>query len=275
MIREQEFSKYVLIMKAIELIREPDSGGVAVVGVVNCGHTGRLNDFVEEGAKAGALTIICGGGSRKCWRQVAPHGGARGIIPTNPWAMGLPGGKNGPVLIDFATSAMAGGWIMAALQAGATLPRGVILDKNGHPTTNPKDYKAGGALLPAAGPKGYGLGLMAELIGGVMLGKVEIEAGLGLNSLIILVDTERFLPRELLGQGVESVLQEIRSCPPATGFEAVLIPGQWEKANAEKLKKEGILLPEPIWCRIQELAQRLQVSNVPQVEEVIHYNKKN
>ena len=45
-------------------MREPTSGGVAVVGVVNCGHTGRLNQFVEQGANSGALTIICGGGSR-------------------------------------------------------------------------------------------------------------------------------------------------------------------------------------------------------------------
>ena len=82
------------------------------------------------------------------------------------------------------------------------------------------------------------------------------------------MDTERFLPKDLLGQGVESVLEEIRSCPPASGYEAVLVPGQWERANAEKLKKEGILLPEPIWCRIQELAQRMEVTNVPQVKEV-------
>ena len=86
------------------------------------------------------------------------------------------------------------------LQAGATLPEGVIIDKNGQPTTNPKDYKSGGALLPAAGPKGYGLGLMAELIGGALLGKVEIEAGLGLNMLIILVDTKIFLPENMLGR---------------------------------------------------------------------------
>ena len=52
---------------------------------------------------------------------------------------------------------------------------------------------------------------MAELIGGALLGKVEIEAGLGLNMLIILVDTKIFLPENLLGSNVKSILDEIRS----------------------------------------------------------------
>ena len=156
------------------------------------------------------------------------------------------------------------------LQAGATLPEGVIIDKNGQPTTNPKDYKAGGALLPAAGPKGYGLGLMAELIGGALLGKVEIEAGLGLNMLIILVDTKIFLPENLLGSNVKSILDEIRNCPPAPGHEAVLVPGQWEKAHAEKLKTEGILLPGAIWERIKNLADHQGISNLPEVKEVVN-----
>ena len=67
---------------------------------------------------------------------------------------------------------------------------------------------------------------------------------------------------------MQSVLEEIRSCPPAPGHEAVLIPGQWERAHAEKLRNEGILLPEAIWNRIRKLALNQGVTNVPQIEHV-------
>ena len=59
--------------------------------------------------------------------------------------------------------------------------------------------------------------------------------------LIILVDTKIFLPENMLGSNVKSILDEIRNCPRSPGHEAVLVPGQWEKAHAEKLKTEGIL----------------------------------
>ncbi len=227
--------------------------GISALAIRSVGHTGRHGAFADSAAEQGFLTICVGGGNRQKWRQVAPYGGARGMLPTNPWCVGIPGGARGPVVLDFATSKIAGGWIYAARSAGALLPEDCVIDANGRPTRDPEDYFNGGAILPAGAQKGYALALVGELIGEAMLGPSTTEG----NWLLITLDAHRFRESLALSRAAEEVLEELRSCPPAPGFNRVEIPGERER---DYRKKSGgvISVPKETWDQIIALHTRLQ-----------------
>lgn len=227
--------------------------GLSALAIREVGHTGRHGAFADAAAAQGFLTICVGGGNRHAWPQVAPYGGARGMLPTNPWCVGIPGGERGPVVLDFATSKIAGGWIYAARSAGALLPEGCVIDADGKPTRDPEDYFNGGAILPAGAQKGYALALVAELIGEAMLGPSTTEG----NWLLITLDATRFREAPAMQSAAEAVLAELRDCPPAPGFERVEVPGERERDYREQ--SEGVVaVPEQTWRQILELQAGLQ-----------------
>jgi len=230
--------------------------GISAVGVMNCGHTGRLGAFCEQGARESCLIILFGGGGRGIWRQVAPHGGTKAVLPTNPYAFGIPGGDKGPVILDFATSVAAGGWIYAAKSAGGEVPEGMIVDPDGNPSRDPDDYLQGGALLPAAGPKGYGLALIAELVGEAMLGPVTVD----LHWILLAIDVGRYRASNEFHARAEAILAELRACPPAPGFDRVEIPGERERAIEKKRRSSGIPVPLKTWREIEFLATTLGIN---------------
>jgi uncharacterized oxidoreductase len=229
--------------------------GLSAVAVRNVGHTGRLGAFTEAAAEQGFLSICFGGGGRQNWRQVAPHGGRRAMLPTNPYSIAVPGGERGPMMFDFATSKIAGGWIYAARNAGARLPDGVLMDADGRITRDPEDYFRGGAILPSGEHKGYALALAAELVAEAMLGPVRTEC----SWLLLTLDTTLYREAGTMSRVAEEILDELRNCPPAPGFERVEIPGEREREHRERNRDVGVALPRPTWERIVELSERLAV----------------
>ena len=178
----------------------------------------------------------------------------QGMLPTNPYCIGIPGGKRGLVVLDFATSSIAGGWIYAARSAGALVPEGCLIDSEGNPSRNPEDYFEGGAILPAGQQKGYGLALVAEIMAKAVLGPSTTEG----NWLLLILDTWRYREQEWVHQAAEAVLEELRNCPPAPGHEQVEIPGERER-DFRKESQGEIQVPERTWQQIQDLAHRLGV----------------
>jgi LDH2 family malate/lactate/ureidoglycolate dehydrogenase len=228
--------------------------GVSAVAICNVGHTGRLGAFTEAAAYRGFLSICFGGGGREKWRQVAPYGGKRAMLPTNPYSIAMPGGERGPMMFDFATSKIAGGWIYAARSAGARLPDNVLLDPDGNVSRDPEDYFRGGAIMPSGGHKGYALALAAEIVAEAMLGPTRTEGGW----LLLTVDTTRYREPSAMQAIAEEILDELRNCPPAPDFERVEIPGEREREYRDKTRQVGIAMPRQTLRQIEALAQRLQ-----------------
>src|SRR2546423_14979422 len=106
-------------------------------------------------------------------KHVAPFGGKEARLGTNPISIAVPSDLDAPFYLDMATSAVAAGKIQLAVARGEEIPTGWIIDAEGRYTTDPTQYRKGGALLPLGGTEGYkgsGLAAMVEVLCGLLTG---------------------------------------------------------------------------------------------------------
>src|SRR5262249_33629281 len=101
--------------------------------------------------------------------SMPPWGGTRPILGTGPLAVGVPGGRLGPFVLDMSPSVAARGKIRKALRRSEKIPEGYALDQNGRPTTDPLKALEG-VILPMGGPKGSGIAMMIDILCGVLTG---------------------------------------------------------------------------------------------------------
>ena len=247
--------------RAIELA---GAQGIGLVAVRRSLHYGAAGYYCALAADAGYLGFTC----TNAFPKVAPFGGTRAVLGTNPLAFACPAPSGAPLLVDLATSALAGSEVRAAHGARDRLPPGSALDSSGKPTEDP-EAAANGCLLPAAGPKGFGLALMVEILSGVLTG-AGVARGVGslfstwdrpvdAGHVFIAIAPERFLPRQTFLARVGELLDCVKTAPGVSGGEGVRYPGEIRAHYAETYHRDGIPCNEAMLQVVEELAAEFSV----------------
>jgi ureidoglycolate dehydrogenase (NAD+) len=232
--------------------------GVGVAVAFNCNHFGAASYYASL-AVARGMVGICACNAAP---NVAPFGGARGLHGTNPIAYAAPGGQEPPIVLDIATSAAAHGQITKAARRGQTIPIGWAIDAEGRPTTDPKQVKS---LLPFGGHKGYGIGILVDVLTGALAAStvgqdvrqqdVDREHA-GQSYFMLALDPEAFGGQAAFKERIDQLSRQVHAVPPAEGFKEVLLPGELEWREERRRRADGIPLYDEDWTAlVQGLAR--------------------
>jgi LDH2 family malate/lactate/ureidoglycolate dehydrogenase len=243
--------------RAIEIARNHD---VAVVGLVQCHHIGRLGHFTEMAADAGLIAQVWAGGFAEEAPVTMPYGGRERVLSTNPISIAFPAGHEPRTMFDFATTTLSGVKVDNARRRGEALPPGAIVDRDGRPSTDPNDFYDGGGMIPFGGHKGYALSMAAEFLGRIFTGSSTFaEAERGGSAMrhqgvtMIVTRADLFRSRADYDREADEMEQRTRAIPPARGFTEVLVPGDPEWRTRLDRQTHGIPVEDAIWTRIEAL----------------------
>ena len=247
-------------------IRKAAEHNVAVVSFMQAMHIGRLGEYAEMAASKGLVAFVWASGYSEEEPVAVPYGGRVQVLHTNPISMGFPAGDEPAMVLDFATTTVAGSKLRQAQDREQQAPPGSLVDKDGNPSTDPSLFQGGGGMLPFGGHKGYAIMLANEFMGRVLSGSDDyIEAGRGTPVMshqgvtLVVFKADLFQPLASFTRRADELEQRMRNVPPAPGFEEVLVPGDLEHRARVAQGRDGIGLPDDIWVSLAELAESLDV----------------
>ena len=140
--------------------------GCAALTVRNSYNCGVLGYHVERLAEEGLVAI----GFTNAPASIAPAGGQKPVVGTNPFALAVPGDSGGAAFVlDQSASVVAKSEIMTRSREGRAIPEGWALDADGQPTTDPEQALKG-SMAPSGGYKGFGIGLLVEVMAAALSG---------------------------------------------------------------------------------------------------------
>ena len=233
--------------------------GVGIAFVRNGNHFGAIAPYCYLAAQQGFATIIGSNASI----TIAPSGGREERLGNNPLGIGVPRPGGDPIILDMAMSVVARGKIRAAVKKGVDIPSTWATDRQGRPTTDPKQA-LDGFLLPFGGYKGYGLALMVDLFAGLLSGAAYLthvrswldqptDPG-NLGHFFVAIDTARLGSAEWLAQRVADFAAIVHDTPRADPAQPVRLPGEIEMENLARHRREGIDIDPALRAKLEAFA---------------------
>ncbi len=259
------------MQRAVEKARK---SGVAVVSVVNSHHFGAAGYYARLAADQGLLGMVT---SSTQGIRVLPTGASTPVLGTNPIAFAAPGKRNNPFVLDMATSTVAAGKVKVYGFRDTPMPEGWVLDGKGQTVTD-GNYAFNtlfpaneGGLTPTGGHKGYGLGMMVHMLGGVLAGasfspiraRTQTPADPdNIGHFFMAIDPKMFRDEGEFETDADDVIDILHETPPSNPDEPVLVAGDPENSTRKERLANGIPIPAPLAEKVRAVAERCSVDYV-------------
>ncbi|MET1127738.1 MAG: Ldh family oxidoreductase [Thermoproteota archaeon] len=250
-------------MRTLEMaLYKAERFGIAAAAARNLGHVGMLAYYTKRGAERGYVTFAAANSPAR----IAPWGGCEKIFGTNPFSISFPA-RGAPVVVDMATSILAGMKVMMAAERGEVFPEPIGVSPSCRQTADPREALEG-ALLPFGRHKGYAIALAVELLSHALAGgpsSTEVTAHPSTQGGFFILALSPAALRDLDDylDDVERLKEKIRASKPAEGFERVMLPGEPEEETYTKRLKEGIPLDDETWKKLEHVSKKYGVKLPP------------
>lgn len=228
------------------------SQGVAILAIKNSYNCGVLGYHTQQLAKAGLFGL----GFTNAPASIAPSGGSKPVVGTNPFSVAAPGPNGEPaILIDQSASTIAKSEVMKHARDGKPIPVGWALDGDGQPTTDP-NVGLKGSMAPSGGYKGVGTALLVELMAAALTG-----ATLGIDAspfsgtaggpprtgqMFIAID-----PKVTSGGGFATLVERLTDTIHAQ--DGARLPGDGRKRNRLQARIDGVAVNAATIARIEAI----------------------
>jgi LDH2 family malate/lactate/ureidoglycolate dehydrogenase len=237
-----------LYYAAVDTIKKAAAHGIALISVNDAWMSGRSAYYVEMIARAGLVAIHTAASPR----QVAPFGGTKAVLGTNPLAIAVPSSR-GPIVLDMGTSAYMMTEVMLRERLGELLPEGVAIGPDGEPTRDPALARRG-ALRPFGGYKGFGLALMIQALGLLAGSGSEQESDYGY--LFIAFRPDLIGAADVFKRRVTELIERVKATPRQAGIDEVRIPSQRAFRARERALRAGLTFDRLVFDALVALRAR-------------------